>query len=350
MSNWSFGPLCRAISVSAGLGFSFLLAPTVWAGAPTPVLDSAPTLDAPEMFFFFNNDLNFGQANSPFVPFGVEFNKDGTGPILPDPDTSFFDIQFDRNPDNSISGTVAITGTILSEGFNSGNILLGNINDLQFAPDGDFIWTVDVTGGDAQSFFDPQIGVVLNITNSNCIELTVNCGGSGIGSAGNFFPLDINLPPVANPGGPYAFDVDNQTIQLDGSASADVDGSIVSAQWGGGPAVIKNGLVTGLQLIESGLLTTTSVENWTLVVTDDDGASDQNSTTVSYDNTAPGIGSVSIVYHGNSAQNGVTAIASIVDRDMGVNADIPGFERLTLDLADSLGAIEGTVDLDEAFF
>jgi plastocyanin len=88
-------------------------------------------------------------------------------------------------------------------------------------------------------------------------------------------PPPVNQPPVADPGGPYIVCV-GAPIDLDGTASTDPDGTIVSYAWdldGGdpahatGPTPTVSYLTAGLRVI-------------TLVVTDDDGATGTATTTV----------------------------------------------------------------------
>ncbi len=82
-----------------------------------------------------------------------------------------------------------------------------------------------------------------------------------------------NQPPVADPGGPYNGAVD-VAVQFDGSASSDPDGVIASYSWDFGNGATGTGPTPATTYTEAGAF------NVTLTVTDDDGATNSVSTTV----------------------------------------------------------------------
>ena len=96
----------------------------------------------------------------------------------------------------------------------------------------------------------------------------------------------INAPPAANPGGPYNVN-EGSTAQLDGSASTDSDGTVVSYEWdmdnngsyetAGNPATFDATAKDG----PSGPFTVG------LRVTDNDGGTNAAQATISVDNVAP---------------------------------------------------------------
>jgi len=95
-------------------------------------------------------------------------------------------------------------------------------------------------------------------------------------------PPPINTPPVANANGPYNGTA-GAPLQLDGSASTDTDGTIVSYQWDFGDNNIGSGVSPTNTYATSGTYTIT------LTVTDDQGASNTATTTatIGQGNQAP---------------------------------------------------------------
>ncbi len=91
-----------------------------------------------------------------------------------------------------------------------------------------------------------------------------------------------NQPPVADPKGPYTGTAGTE-IAFDGSGSSDPDGSIVSYAWDFGDGATGTGAST------NHVYTTQGTYNLSLTVTDNDGAVDSASTSVTIDpaNQAP---------------------------------------------------------------
>jgi PKD repeat protein len=81
-----------------------------------------------------------------------------------------------------------------------------------------------------------------------------------------------NVPPAANPGGPYTGGVDSALL-LDGSKSSDTDGTILSYDWDFGDETTGTGALALHTYAAAGLYTVT------LTVTDDAGFSDTATTT-----------------------------------------------------------------------
>ena len=81
-----------------------------------------------------------------------------------------------------------------------------------------------------------------------------------------------NLPPVAEPSGPYTGTV-GIAVAFDGSASSDPDGSIISYSWDFGDGA------TGTGVSPTHIYASANVYNVTLTVMDDAGATDAVGTT-----------------------------------------------------------------------
>lgn len=90
--------------------------------------------------------------------------------------------------------------------------------------------------------------------------------------------LTVNLiAPVADANGPYHKDFDDSTVHFDGSASFDEDGYIVSYEWDFGDGSVGS----GAQPIHDYEQTTGTILV-TLTVTDNDGLTDSDTTTVTF--------------------------------------------------------------------
>ena len=92
--------------------------------------------------------------------------------------------------------------------------------------------------------------------------------------------LSINDPPVANANGPYS-GYEGSEVALDGSASYDPDGMIASYDWVFGDTGAGSGSAPEHTYLENGTY------NVILTVTDDEGATDTATTTVTVLNVAP---------------------------------------------------------------
>ncbi|MEA1958187.1 MAG: PKD domain-containing protein [Chloroflexota bacterium] len=112
------------------------------------------------------------------------------------------------------------------------------------------------------------------------VTITVTDDDGGVGS--DTLTVHVNDAPVADPGGPYTGD-EGSPITFDGSGSYDPDGSIVSYEWNFGDGSTE---VTGDESSihaygDNGIYTVT------LTATDDEGATDAVTTTVTVNNVAP---------------------------------------------------------------
>ncbi len=91
---------------------------------------------------------------------------------------------------------------------------------------------------------------------------------------------NVNQLPVADPSGPYT-GTEGTEVAFDGSASSDLDGSIVSYDWDFGDGNSGTGVSPNHTYVQDGTYTVT------LTVTDNDGAMDSDSTIVVVGNIAP---------------------------------------------------------------
>ena len=118
-----------------------------------------------------------------------------------------------------------------------------------------------------------------------CVPTTPGCDNNGRTPPASVTQLDpppaSNQPPVANAGGPYSAAV-GAPVTLDGSASRDPDGSVASYAWNFGNGTTGSGAAPSATYATAGTFTVT------LTVTDNRGATNQASTTVTVTtNTQP---------------------------------------------------------------
>lgn len=108
-------------------------------------------------------------------------------------------------------------------------------------------------------------------------------GGAGNGSIARGWcvtVISLNSPPLANAGGPYT-GAEGSPIHFDGSGSADPDADIVSYAWDFGDGETGSAATVDHTYANSGAYAVT------LVVTDDDGATSQATTTATISDVAP---------------------------------------------------------------
>ena len=96
-----------------------------------------------------------------------------------------------------------------------------------------------------------------------------------------------NKPPVADPDGPYT-GTEGALMTFAGSCSYDPDGSIVSYEWDFGDGATGTGVSPTHTYAQEGVYPVT------LIVTDNDGATDTKSTTAAVDDTEPVAGFTAI--------------------------------------------------------
>jgi len=124
-----------------------------------------------------------------------------------------------------------------------------------------------------------------------------------------------NVAPVSNADGPYTCEL-GQTITFDGSKSYDNDGTIVSYQWTFGDGAIGTGMNPTHKYSNYGTYTVT------LLVTDDDGATDQDYTTAMVPYRYPPV--VHLIYPigGETLKDTITIKWSAHDTEDGNNLQI----------------------------
>jgi YD repeat-containing protein len=143
------------------------------------------------------------------------------------------------------------------------------------------------------------------------VTLTVTDNNGATASAtASATVIAANQPPVANAGGPYS-GVTGSSIQFNGSASHDSDGSIVSYAWNFGDGG------TGSGVAPAHVYTTAGTYNVTLTVTDNNGAtaSATATATVTVPNQPP-------VANAGGAYSGLTA--QTIDFNGGGSSDSDG--------------------------
>ena len=152
--------------------------------------------------------------------------------------------------------------------------VLGNDTD----PDGDTLTAVlvgDVTSGTLTLTADGSFSYIpnANYNGSDSFTYVTNDGTTDSNLATVSITINpVNDPPVADPGGPYPGTA-SIALSVDGSASSDPDGSIVSHVWDFGDGAIASGSVASHTYVTGGTFTIT------LTVTDDGGASNSATTT-----------------------------------------------------------------------
>jgi PKD repeat protein/heme-degrading monooxygenase HmoA len=111
-----------------------------------------------------------------------------------------------------------------------------------------------------------------------CAPATAGCNNGGLTPPAGLSPLDPpaqppNVPPTANAGGPYNATV-GVPVTFSGAGSSDSDGSIVSYDWNFGNGTTGQGVSPNTTYASIGTYTVT------LTVADNNGATDQASTSV----------------------------------------------------------------------
>lgn len=148
---------------------------------------------------------------------------------------------------------------------------------------------------------------------------------------------DENAPPTAS----FTHACDGLTCHLDGSASTDPDGDIVAYAWSFGDGDSDSGALVSHTYPGAGAYTVT------LSVTDDDGATDSEATTVSVQAGAPdGVLYVaSIDMAGKTAGPNRSATATVTVRD-GAGGPVPGATVYGEWSGDYMAEVSGVTDSD----
>jgi hypothetical protein len=146
----------------------------------------------------------------------------------------------------------------------------------------------------------------------------------------------VNAGPTADAGPNVVFDASNLTQTADGSVSDPdlaVNAQIAgfeshSFEWKLGAALLGSVEDLSLGIVASGLMTTTDTATLDFTATDFAGASDSDTTGVSYANALPTIATASATAMGDD----LLFELDFDDLDLGVNTLIPGFEQLSVQI------------------
>ncbi|MCD4751383.1 MAG: PKD domain-containing protein, partial [Thermoanaerobaculales bacterium] len=133
----------------------------------------------------------------------------------------------------------------------------------------DYAWTI---GSNNYSGMSPSVNLSGYTSGTYTVTLTVTDDDGATDS--DTSSLSVNAPPTADAGGPYSGNA-GETITLDGSGSSDADGTITDYAWtigsnnysGMSPSVDLSGYTSGTHTV-------------TLTVTDDDGATDSDTSSL----------------------------------------------------------------------
>lgn len=164
------------------------------------------------------------------------------------------------------------------------------------------------------------------------------------------FDAATGLAPTADANGPHVFSEGALSVTLDGSASADLDGSVAQYDWTvpGGTNISTGSSTAALSLANSGLTSTVDTNTISLQVTDNDDRVSTNTaeTTLSYNNTAPeALGVMQEIFLNGDSEFTV----SLRDLDLSANADIAGFETLVWELSAMAAASASEVGDGDGF-
>lgn len=136
-------------------------------------------------------------------------------------------------------------------------------------------------------------------TATNAVIATVGVG-SGTAAFGQFIaPVITNASPVAD-AGPDQTVIAGESLILDGTGSSDPDGTIVSFDWAFGDGGMANGAIVGHVYTTAGQFTAT------LTVTDDDGATDDDTAVVTVQSPSQAIDALSDLVASFNFQQGIS--------------------------------------------
>ncbi|MDH3974847.1 MAG: PKD domain-containing protein [Deltaproteobacteria bacterium] len=209
-----------------------------------------------------NNSINGGSVtNSALPPAGIAGSLDP--PLANQPPTA--------NANGPYNGTVGIPVAFSSAG--------------SADPDGTIV-AYDWNFGDGSIGTGPSPSHTYVNGGTFNVSLTVTDDAGGTGTAGTTATIALgNQPPIADPNGPYT-GTSGVPVSFDGSGSIDPDGAIVSYDWDFGDGTAGTGMMPSHTYTMQGVQGTYNV---TLTVTDDGGAIDSATTSVTINaaNQAP---------------------------------------------------------------
>jgi PKD repeat protein len=315
--NWEFGDGSTGTGVSpthtygAAGTFTVTLTVTDNAGATDTASTTATIADVP-------NAPPVADPNGPYTgTVGVAVTFDGTGSSDPDGTIVAWDWDFgDGNTGTDVSpthtyataGTFTVTLTVTDdEGATDSASTTATVSEVPNLPpvadpNGPYTGTVGVavtfdgTGssdpdgtivdyewdlGDGAVATGPTPTHTYGAAGTFTVTLTVTDDAGATDSASTTATIAAgNLPPVADPNGPYTGTV-GVAVQFDGSGSSDPGGTIVGYDWDFGDGN------TGIGPTPMHAYGTDGIFNVSLTVTDDAGAADSATTTATI--SAPGL-------------------------------------------------------------
>ncbi len=151
--------------------------------------------DSPDIFSSGIN-VDYTASSDAFTATGTasSFEDDGVGPAI-GIDTGSFDLAASIDNNGVLSaGTLTITGTITSLGFNTGTLLTGTLTNLGFPASGsgdplEFLF--NVTGGDLAGAYGLSGGIILSQSGFNggfAVDFN-NAAFSGVADTGTVVPV-----------------------------------------------------------------------------------------------------------------------------------------------------------------
>ncbi len=123
-------------------------------------------------------------------------------------------------------------------------------------------------------------GATFTVSGIRTVTVTVPSGGYGVLDD---LTYSLNAPPVADAGGPYGPVGQGSTVTLDGSGSTDSDGAITTWAWD----CTDDGTYDGTGINAQCTYPDDGTYTVRLLVTDDDGSTDDDTATVTVTNAPP---------------------------------------------------------------
>jgi len=226
------------------------------------------------------------------------------------PDDGIYTVTLQVTDDDGAKATATTTATVTNTVpiANAGGPYTGQKNSniaitgaASSDPDGTLVlyqWDCDASNGVSLSTGSPNPTLNCVYTSIGAYTVTLQVTDDDGATDTDTATVNItNADPIANPGGPYST-VQNTPLTVNGALSSDPDGVLVSYRW---DCDASNGVSystpTGSPVF-SCTYTSTGTYTVSLLVTDDDGATDVGTTTVAVTNQAP-IAEAGGPYNGN---------------------------------------------------